>query len=129
MVNRERVREEPAHEVVLGKLLDIQARLRGEPASAVPAERPIAVQLPESVTVIHGDVRIISEDPTDVAEAKIDALQDRLAYLEKLLDSAGILPEDAAPVTGDATVTAMPTASSKASSEDSDDADHTDDEA
>lgn len=125
MVNRERVREEPAHDVVLGKLLDIQARLRGEPASAVPAERPIAVQLPESVTVLHGDVRIISDDPTDLAEAKIDALQDRLAYLEKLLDSAGILPQDAGVVTGDASVTALP----EASSEDSDDADDADDQA
>lgn len=63
MVNRERVREEPAHDVVLGRLLDIQARLRGDPASALPAIRPITIDMPNTVTVIHGDMRILSERP------------------------------------------------------------------
>jgi hypothetical protein len=118
MVNRERVREEPAHEVVLGKLLDIQARLRGEPASAMPATRPIAVDLPEVVTVVHGDMRILSDEPTDLAQARFASLQQRLAKLEAIIEEAGLLPEDDVDVTvdevdvteddaGEATVTAL----------------------
>lgn len=112
MVNRERVREEPAHEVVLGKLLDIQARLRGEPASAMPATRPIAVHLPETVTVIHGDMRILSDRPEDIADAQVAELQARLSNLEAAIDEAGLLPEDHGDE-GDehATVTTLPTAS------------------
>lgn len=113
MVNRERVRDEPAHEVVLGKLLDIQARLRGEPASAVPATRPIAVDLPEAVTVIHGDMHILSDRPEDVAGAHLAEMQARLAKLEAIVEEAGLLPEaDADPSGTEATVTALPSAAS-----------------
>lgn len=109
MVERERIREEPAHEVVLAKLLDIQARLRGEPASAVPATRPIAVHLPERVAVVHGEMTILSEEPEDIAEAKVAALQARLASLEGVIEEAGLIGEEtlAFPNAG-ATVTALP---------------------
>lgn len=90
MVNRERTREEPAHDIVLGRLLDIQARLRGEPASALPAIRPITVDLPDTVTVIHGDMRILSERPHDRAEVHVDELDARLANLEAIIDEAGL---------------------------------------
>ena len=113
MVNRERVREEPAHEIVLGKLLDIQARLRGEPASAMPATRPIVVELPDTVTVIHGDMRILTDEPTAIAEARIAGLQDRLAKLEAIIQEAGLLPEDdddPSEPAEHATVTALPVA-------------------
>ena len=107
MVNRERIREEPAHDIVLGKLLDIQARLRGDPASAVPATRPIAVDLPDTVTVIHGDMRILSDRPQDVADAQVTELLERLAKLEAIIEEAGLLDEG-----GDgATVTGLPAAS------------------
>lgn len=94
MVNRERIREEPAHDVVVGKLLDIQARLRGEPASAVPATRPIAVHLPERVAVTHGEMTILSDRPEDLADARVAALQARLAALEAVIDQAGLVSED-----------------------------------
>jgi hypothetical protein len=118
MVNRERVREEPAHDVVLGKLLDIQARLRGEPASAVPATRPIAVDLPETVTVVHGDMHILSDRPRDVAEAHIAELKARLAQLESMIEEAGLQPDDAGD-TDDPTVTSVsgPTEASDAGSD------------
>ena len=89
MVNRERIREEPAHDVVLGKLLDIQARLRGEPASALPAIRPITVDLPDTVTVIHGDMRILSDRPRDRVDVHVGELDARLASLEAIVDEAG----------------------------------------
>jgi hypothetical protein len=119
MVERERIREEPAHEVVLAKLLDIQARLRGEPASAVPATRPIAVHLPERVAVVHGEMTILSEEPEDIAEAKVAALQARLARLEEVIEEAGLVSEEtlAFPNAG-ATVTALPDATSTAADED-----------
>jgi hypothetical protein len=94
MVNRERIREEPAHEVVVGKLLDIQARLRGEPASSVPATRPIAVHLPERVAVVHGDMTILSDRPEDLAEARAADLRARLAALEAVIEAAGLVSED-----------------------------------
>jgi hypothetical protein len=118
MVNRERVREEPSHEIVLGKLLDLQARLRGDPASAMPATRPIVVDVPEAVTVIHGDMRILSHEPTDIAQAHVASLQERVAKLEAIIEEAGLLSEDGGEVTsgeaGHATVTELPKASDEA---------------
>lgn len=111
MVNRERVREEPAHDVVLGRLLDLQARLRGEPASALPATRPIAVDLPETVTVIHGDMHILSDRPEDVAEVHMAELKARLAKLEAVIEEAGLLAEDDAESPETATVTDLETRS------------------
>jgi hypothetical protein len=119
MVNRERIREEPAHEVVLGKLLDIQARLRGEPASSVPATRPIAVHLPETVTVVHGEMTILSDRPEDIADARVAELQARLTSLQAAIDEAGLVPEDAVPdVPSDATVTILPTGDETGTEED-----------
>jgi len=74
-------RSEPEHEVVLSNLYDLQARLRGDPASLVPARRPAHID----------DARIIpiseSPEPTPsdlatAAEARVASLQARLAQLE-----------------------------------------------
>jgi hypothetical protein len=92
------------HQAVVSNLLDLQARLRGDPASMVIPKvgRP---SIPDPVAIAHDDVVVtetpIAEfvgdavgDPTDLlvadtldAEDRIEALRRRLQYLELEIDA------------------------------------------
>ncbi|MEP6757980.1 MAG: hypothetical protein ABJB55_02160 [Actinomycetota bacterium] len=88
------------HQAVVSNLLDLQARLRGDPASMiVPRVRPPVPSAP--VLVSHDDVAVTEtpdvsqpDEPvdrllveTDDAEERIDALRRRLQYLELEIDA------------------------------------------
>ena len=87
------------HQAVVSNLLDLQARLRGDPASmVVPRMRPQAS--PDPVVVGHDDIAVTespaasrgeSTDPLLVeaedAEGRIEALRRRLQYLELEIDA------------------------------------------
>jgi len=90
VANRQRTRGEPGHESVLGNLLDLQARLRGEPASALPAARTLI--LDDGTVAVADDVVVIPDfDPA----ARLDALDVRIGRLEELLHEViARLPRD-----------------------------------
>jgi len=86
------------HQAVISNLLDLQARLRGDPASMVVPKvgRPT---VPDRVSVEHGDV-VVSAVPdqkmptddrlvadTQDAEERIEALRRRLQFLELEIDA------------------------------------------
>lgn len=88
------------HQAVISNLLDLQARLRGDPASMVVPKvgRPT---VPDRVSVAHDDV-VVSEVPdekrsvptedrlvadTQDAEERIEALRRRLQFLELEIDA------------------------------------------
>jgi hypothetical protein len=77
-------RPEPEHQAVLSNLFDLQARLRGDPASLVPPRSRARVD------------RSKASQPTDLvraAEARVTALRARLDQLEAELQSiAASLP-------------------------------------
>jgi hypothetical protein len=76
---------EPEHQAVLSNLYDLQARLRGDPASLVPPRSRARVEPPA-----RGPVR--SDELLRAAEARVTALRARLDQLEAELQSiAGIL--------------------------------------
>ena len=90
--------DEMPHEAVVSNLLDLQARLRGDPASMVVPKvgRPA---VPDPVAVVRDDVVVTeapqpdgsSEDPLVVgvqdAEDRIEALRRRLQFLELEIDA------------------------------------------
>lgn len=65
MARRER-KPDPGHEVVVGNLLDLQARLRGEPASALPAVRPLSMT-GDQLTITEDDLAILATTRSEVA--------------------------------------------------------------
>jgi hypothetical protein len=88
------------HQAVISNLLDLQARLRGDPASMVVPKvgRPT---VPDRVSVAHDDV-VVSEVPdkkrsapaedrlvagAQDAEERIEALRRRLQFLELEIDA------------------------------------------
>lgn len=85
------------HEAVVSNLLDLQARLRGDPASMVvprvgrptPPD-PVAVQLDDLVVSVDAEPDR-SEDvlvaQTQDAEERIEALRRRLQFLELEIDA------------------------------------------
>ena len=98
MEPRGRSYDEMPHEAVISNLLDLQARLRGDPASMVVPKvgRP---SVPEPVAVVRGDL-IVTETPhptapradrlaadTQDAEERIEALRRRLQFLELEIDA------------------------------------------
>jgi hypothetical protein len=94
MVNRHRTRQAPEHEVVVGNLLDLQARLRGDPASSVPADRTLVFQMPEAFPLIDEEPRAatdasvvhLPEPATDVD--RLGALEARVERLESVVAAA-----------------------------------------
>ena len=93
-----RPRESIPHQAVISNLLDLQARLRGDPASMVMPRvgRPM---IPDPVAVMHDDL-VVSEAPraeranggalvaeTHDAEERIEALRRRLQFLELEIDA------------------------------------------
>lgn len=89
--------DEVPHEAVMSNLLDLQARLRGDPASMVVPKvgRPTA---PDPVAIMQDDVVVIevpeSAAPTadppggeQDAEDRIEALRRKLQFLELEIDA------------------------------------------
>ena len=89
--------EEAPHEAVVSNLLDLQARLRGDPASMVVPKvgRPT---VPDPVALVQDDVVVIEEPPpapsddplvagTQDAEDRIEALRRKLQFLELEIDA------------------------------------------
>ena len=77
-------RPEPEHQAVLSNLFDLQARLRGDPASLVP---------PRSRARIDGPKVSQPTELVRAAEARVTALRARLDQLEAELQSiAASLP-------------------------------------
>ena len=90
--------DEVPHEAVISNLLDLQARLRGDPASMVVPKvgRPT---VPDPVAIVQDDV-VITEVPspeapladpleagTQDAEDRIEALRRKLQFLELEIDA------------------------------------------
>jgi hypothetical protein len=86
MVNRDRTRQAPAHDIVVSDLMDLQARLRGDPASAVPADRTLIIDT-SGVTVFEGEITVTSRTEALEAERRMSALLARLDRLESDLSS------------------------------------------
>ena len=93
------------HEAVVSNLLDLQARLRGDPASMVVPKvgRP---SVPEHVAVQHDDLVVsvdappdhqghVLETQTQDAEERIEALRRRLQFLELEIDAYESVAADA----------------------------------
>jgi hypothetical protein len=89
--------DEVPHDAVMSNLLDLQARLRGDPASMVVPKvgRPTA---PDPVAIVQDDVVVIevpeSAAPTtdqpggeQDAEDRIEALRRKLQFLELEIDA------------------------------------------
>src|SRR6186997_1290924 len=90
--------EEAPHEAVVSNLIDLQARLRGDPASMVVPKvgRPT---VPDPIAVVEDDVAVIAapgmtaptEDRlvagTQDAEDRIEALRRKLQFLELEIDA------------------------------------------
>jgi len=88
MVNRDRTRQAPAHDIVVSDLMDLQARLRGDPASAVPADRTLIIDT-SGVTVFEGEITVTSRTEAIEAERRMSALLARLDRLES--DLSGVM--------------------------------------
>jgi hypothetical protein len=89
--------DEMPHEAVVSNLLDLQARLRGDPASMVvprvgrpTRSEPVSVQHDELVVSVgeepdRSDDDLVAE--TEDAEERIEALRRRLQFLELEIDA------------------------------------------
>jgi hypothetical protein len=74
----------PRHDAVVSNLMDIQARLRGDPASLV---LPRDGRRDDSTTVRHDDVSVTVGDEDLEPERRIEALKRRLEHLELEIDA------------------------------------------
>jgi hypothetical protein len=87
MASRGWDRDGSEHAAVVSNLMDIQARLRGDPASLVLARDGRREEPAEATTVQSGDVSVtVGHAPAD-PERRIDALRRRLEYLELEIDA------------------------------------------
>jgi hypothetical protein len=87
MASRGWDRDGSQHDAVVSNLMDLQARLRGDPASLVLARDGRREEPAEATTVQSGDVTItVGHAPAD-PERRIDALRRRLEYLELEIDA------------------------------------------
>jgi hypothetical protein len=84
MASRGYDRDGAQHDAVVSNLMDLQARLRGDPASLV---LPRDGRREEATTVRHGDVSVTVGDEDLEPERRIEALKRRLAYLELEIDA------------------------------------------
>lgn len=82
-----------SHDAVVSNLMDLQARLRGDPASLV---LPRGGRRLDSTTVREGDVSV-TVDPEDErgSEQRIESLRRRLEYLELEIDAYEHVAEEA----------------------------------
>jgi hypothetical protein len=84
MASRGYDRDGSQHDAVVSNLMDLQARLRGDPASLV---LPRDGRRDDSTTVHEGDVSVtVGKDDLE-PERRIEALKRRLEYLELEIDA------------------------------------------
>jgi len=99
MASRGYDRDGSQHDAVVSNLMDLQARLRGDPASLV---LPRDGRRDDATTVREGDLSVtVGEGETD-PERRIESLRRRLEYLELEIDAyeqAADEPHDAEPAT------------------------------
>jgi hypothetical protein len=97
-----REHDEMPHGMVVSNLLDLQARLRGDPASLVAPRAGRSATSVEPVEVANDDLTIVAApvqrlraapdpltDAVDDADERIQALQRRLQFLELEIDAYG----------------------------------------
>ena len=79
-------RDGSQHDAVMSNLMDLQARLRGDPASLVLPRDGRREQPADATTVRSGDVSVTVGTEVD-PDRRIDALRRRLEYLELEIDA------------------------------------------
>ena len=84
MASRGFDRDGSQHDAVVSDLMDLQARLRGDPASLV---LPREGRRDDATTVRHDDLSVTVGDDGLEAERRIEALKRRLEYLELEIDA------------------------------------------
>ena len=92
MASRGYDRDGSQHDAVVSNLIDLQARLRGDPASLVlprdgRRDDSTAVPREDSTTVSHGDLSVTIGNDDVEPERRIEALKRRLEYLELEIDA------------------------------------------
>jgi hypothetical protein len=84
MASRGYDRDGSQHDAVVSNLMDLQARLRGDPASLV---LPREGRRDDPMTARHDDLSVtVGNDEVD-PERRIEALERRLEYLELEIDA------------------------------------------
>jgi hypothetical protein len=84
MASRGYDRDGSQHDAVVSNLMDLQARLRGDPASLV---LPREGRRDDPMTVRHDDLSVtVGNDELD-PDRRIEALERRLEYLELEIDA------------------------------------------
>jgi hypothetical protein len=73
-----------SHDAVVSNLMDIQARLRGDPASLV---LPRGGRRNNATTVREGDVSVTMDEDEADPDRRIESLRRRLEYLELEIDA------------------------------------------
>jgi hypothetical protein len=86
MASRGWDRDGSQHDAVMSNLMDLQARLRGDPASLVLPRDGRREQPADATTVRSGDVSVTVATEVD-PDRRIDALRRRLEYLELEIDA------------------------------------------
>lgn len=86
--------DEVPHDAVMSNLLDLQARLRGDPASMVvpkvgrpPVADPVALVEDDLVVIEAPDPAAPTDEPSVAAEDRIEALRRKLQFLELEIDA------------------------------------------
>jgi hypothetical protein len=80
------------HDAVVSNLMDIQARLRGDPASLV---LPREGRRGDTTTVREGDVSVTVREENRDPERRIESLRRRLEYLELEIDAYEQIADEA----------------------------------
>ena len=99
MASRGYDRDGSQHDAVVSNLMDLQARLRGDPASLV---MPRGGRRDDATTVREGDLSVTVGEGEADPERRIEFLRRRLEYLELEIDAyeqAADEPHDAEPAT------------------------------
>jgi hypothetical protein len=86
MASRGWDRDGSQHDAVVSNLMDIQARLRGDPGSLVLPREGRRDRSADSTTVRSGDVSVTVEADGD-PDRRIESLRRRLEYLELEIDA------------------------------------------
>jgi hypothetical protein len=84
MASRGYDRDGAQHDAVVSNLMDLQARLRGDPGSLV---LPRGGRRDKGTTVREGDLSVTIGDGEVDADRRVDELKRRLEYLELEIDA------------------------------------------
>jgi hypothetical protein len=86
MASRGWDRDGSQHDAVVSNLMDLQARLRGDPGSLVLPREGRRDKAADTTTVRSGDVSVTVETEGD-PDRRIESLRRRLEYLELEIDA------------------------------------------